>query len=122
MLFCYKRCYYYRINKFIFRKDKIKPAAIQLRTMPPNKTFELSIVAYLFPRVPLKHRIADRMLITDILCLNQCIIFANGKSFFFEIFSASLLKKISASLPQPPSVEKTRGENEPCSISITRLL
>ena len=49
----------------------------------------------------------------------QLITLEYGVSFLTDTSDAILLNTILASLPIPPVEENTKGENEPCSISLT---
>ena len=50
----------------------------------------------------------------------QCIVLLKGLLCFSAIIDAILLYTTVAVVPMPPDVEKTKGEKDPCSISLTR--
>ena len=50
----------------------------------------------------------------------QCIILLYSLSYSSAIIDVSLLYTTVATVPMLPDVEKTKGENDPYSISLTR--
>ena len=66
------------------------------------------------------HMMAERSREKFSLQRINCMIWPYGFSYFSAIIAASRLYTTVAVVPIPPVVEKTSGENEPCSISLIR--
>ncbi len=69
---------------------------------------------------PLRHIVAERSSEKLSLHLIQWMILLYGLSCFLAVIEAILLYTTFAVGPIPPDVEKTRGENDPCSTSLMR--
>ena len=65
------------------------------------------------------HMMAERRSEKLSLHLSQLMVWLYGWWNFVDIMVASLLYVVAAEGPIPPATETTRGEKQPCSISLT---
>ena len=70
-------------------------------------------------RDPRMHMMAERRSEKLSLHLSQLIVWLYGWWNFVDIMVASLLYVVATEGPIPPATENTRGEKQPCSISLT---